>query len=51
MAITNYERLDRALRLLRDGLARYVEDALRSDGSADPTLRARAYSAGAEAWA
>ena len=46
MAITNYERLDRALRLLRDGLARYVEDALRSDGSADPTMRARAYSAG-----
>ena len=46
MAITNRERIDRALNLLRDGLAPFVEDALRTDGSADPTLRARGYSVG-----
>lgn len=46
MAPTNRERLDRALTLLRTGLATFVEDTLRADGATDPTIRARAYHAG-----
>jgi predicted AAA+ superfamily ATPase len=43
MALTNRERLERALTLLRTGLATFVEEALRADSTTEPTVRARSF--------
>ena len=47
MSMTNLERLNRALTLLRTGLATYVEATLGADGATDPTVRARSFLVGA----